>query len=124
MELDTRYVNLVIKDGILIGTYKKGLDINLEVAKEIVRIRILFTEGKKMPAMIKSEGIISMTKPARQFLASDEAITGLSASAIIVNSGFSRFLGNFFVQVNKTKLPVKIFSDVGRAEKWLHQFLV
>ena len=124
MELDTPFVHISIKDKILVGTYKKNLRINLEIAKEIVRARLSFTGGKKMPSMIISQGVISMDKPAREYLASDEAIVGLAASAIVVNSPFSSFLGSFFLAVNKTKMPVKIFADIPSAEKWLQQFII
>ncbi len=124
MELDTPYVHLRIKDNILVGTYKKNLRIDLEIAKSIVSTRLSFTGGKKMPSLILSQGVISINKPAREYLASDDAIEGLLASAIIVNSPFSSYLGNFFLAVNKTKLPVKIFSTIPRAERWLQQFLI
>lgn len=124
MELDTPYVHLRIKDNILVGTYKKNLRIDLEIAKSIVNTRLSFTGGKKMPSLILSQGVVSINKPAREYLASDDAIEGLLASAIIVNSPFSSYLGNFFLAVNKTKLPVKIFSTIPRAERWLQQFLI
>ncbi len=124
MDNDAAYIHFAITDGILICTYKKGLRINLEVAKKIVTERIAFTKGKKVPALILSQGVISMEKPAREYFASTEGIEGLAASAIVVNSAFSSALGNFFLIVNKTKLPVKIFANVRRAEKWLQQYIV
>ena len=123
MELDTPFVHISITDKILVGTYKKNLRINLEIAKEIVHARLSFTAGKKMPSMIISQGVVSIDKPAREYLVSDEAIEGLAASAIIINSTFSSFLGNFFLTVYKTKMPVKIFADIASAEKWLQQFI-
>lgn len=123
MELDTPYVHLRIKDKILVGTYKKNIRINLEIAKEIVRARLSFTGNRNMPSLIISQGIVTIDKPAREYLSSDEATVGLVASAILVNSKFSSFLGNFFLTVNKTKMPVKIFSDISIAEKWLQQFI-
>ena len=124
MEYETPYVNLRIKDHILIGTYKKNLHIDLAVARDIVSSRLSFTGGEKMPSLIISQGVVSMDKPAREYLASDEAIVGLLASAIVVSSPFSSFLGNFFLFVNKTKMPVKIFTSVSSAEKWLQQFIL
>ena len=124
MKLKTAFANFVIQDEILIVTYKTGIQINQKIAGEIVSDRLSFTHHKKMPAMIISEGVVSIDKPARKYLASSEATEGLAATAIIVNSPFSRFLGNFFLEVNKTKMPVKIFSNIPRAKKWLHQFNV
>lgn len=123
MELDTPYVHLRIKDKILVGTYKKNIRINLEIAKEIVRARLSFTGNRNIPSLIISQGIVTIDKPAREYLSSDEATVGLVASAILVNSKFSSFLGNFFLTVNKPKMPVKIFSEISKAEKWLQQFV-
>ncbi len=124
MEFNTNFVHLLIKDKILVVTYKTGLHITREIAQKIVSDRLSFTEGKKMAAMIKSHGVISMDKPAREYLASEEGTEGLSATAIIVDSAFSRSLGNFFLIVNKTKMPVKIFSNIPQAKKWLQQYIV
>jgi hypothetical protein len=124
MELDTRYVHLLLKDDILIGTYKKGLHINLEIAQEIVRTRISFMEGKKIPAMIITKGIIGISKPARDYLSSKEGTEGLVASAIIAGASFNNLMGNFFLKVHKTAMPVRIFSDKLHAEKWLKKFIV
>ncbi len=118
------FADLVIQDEILIVVYKTGIEINKKIAEEIVSSRLLFTHHKKMPAIIISQGVVSIDKPAREYLASPEATEGLAATAIIVNSPFSRFLGNFFIEVNKTKMPVKIFSNLPQAKNWLHQFIV
>ena len=125
MEFDSPFMHLLVRDKILVGTYKQNLRISLEVAKAIVQARISFTGAEEMPALIDSKGVISIDKPAREYLASDEGTKGLSASAIVVNSTFSTFLGNFFLTVNRPrKMPVKIFTDVAAAEKWLKQFIL
>jgi hypothetical protein len=123
MEYDTPFVHLRIKDKILIVSYRKDLIINLDVAQKIVLQRQSFTRGQKMAALIFSQGVTSIDKPARDYLASSKGTEGLSAVAIIVNSPFSRFLGNFFLMVNKTTIPVKLFSNSLSAEKWLQQFV-
>ncbi|GAC1387155.1 MAG: hypothetical protein NVSMB45_16850 [Ginsengibacter sp.] len=123
-KLATASVDLKINEGILIGTYKKGLRINLIMAKEIVQNRLIFTKNKTLPALIYNQGVISMDREAREYLSSAEGIRGLKAAAIILDSPFGSFLGNFFLSVNKTKLPVKIFSSSNRAVKWLKQYMV
>jgi len=123
MELDSPYINLRIKDHILVGTYKTDLRINLEAAKEIVRTRISFTGDKKMPSLIIIRGVVSIDKPAREYLSSAEATRGLAAAAMIVHSAFSSSLGNFFLAVHKTNIPVKLFSDTAKAELWLQQYI-
>ena len=121
--METAYVHLRIKDSILIGTYKKDVRITFDIAKEIVRTRISFTRGTQMPALILSEGVISIDKAARDYLVSPEATHGLSAAAIITQSAFSSFLGNLFLQLTAGNIPVKIFRKRTRAKKWLQQFV-
>ncbi|MCW3090010.1 MAG: hypothetical protein JWP81_1079 [Ferruginibacter sp.] len=123
MELDTPYIHLRIQDNILVGTYKKNVSINLAIARQIVLDRLSFTEGKMYPSLIMSEGIISMDKPAREYLSSEQGTAGLVAAAIIANSPFSWMLGNFFMKVNKTSMPVKIFTKIPRAIGWLKTFI-
>jgi hypothetical protein len=121
--LDTAYVHLTLRNGILIGTYKKDLQIDLPIAREIVRSRIDFTRGKTYPALIYNKGIISIDKASRDFFASEEGILGLKAAAIVLDSPFSTFLGNFFLLVNKTSIPVKIFSNDRQGFNWLEKFV-
>ncbi len=119
---DTPYVRLEIKDNILYGTYKKGLKINLDIAKSIVATRLEFTQGKDMLAVIYNQGVISMDKAARDFLASADGTRGLRAAAMMLDSAFSSFLGNFYLSVNKPPMPVRIFTNTDAAVKWLRRY--
>jgi hypothetical protein len=123
MEPVTPYLQLYIKDGILVGHYRQKVHIDLARARDIVRSRLAFAKGKTYPTMIIGHGIISMDKPAREYLSSAAATKGLSATAIVVNSEFHRIVGNFFISVNRTAMPVRIFKDTVRAEKWLQKFI-
>jgi len=123
MEQDTPYVHLQVKDNILIGTYKPKTHIDLWIAREIVQTRLAFTQGKKYASIIIGHGIVSMDKPAREYLSSPEATEGIIATAIVVSSKFHRIIGNFFISVNRTPMPVRIFKEVIHAEKWLGKFI-
>jgi hypothetical protein len=123
MEYNSPYIQLRMENQILQVSYVKNLQINLPIALDIVKTRRSFTNGRLIPVMIFSKGLVSIDKPAREFLASPEGVDGLSAAAIIVQSPFASFLGNFFLTVNKTGIPVKIFSNQIRAEKWLRKFI-
>lgn len=123
MELDTHYIHLAIENKILIGTYKNLVKIDLDAARHIVQERIRFAANRKMPAMIISGRLVSMDKPARDYLASAQGTEGLLACAIIVTSPFARLLGIYFMSVNKPPIPVKIFRDTSKAEQWLQQYI-
>jgi hypothetical protein len=118
--LQNQYVDLELKDGILFLTYKKK--ITLEIAKEVVKLRKLFSEGGIYPMLISGTNVAFFEKEARDFLSSAEGVEGVSAGAIIGNSVFHIYLGNFFIKVSKPSIPAKLFTDREKALKWLEGF--
>ncbi len=120
--LDTPYVTFDIQESILRATYKKGIKITLPIAKEVVEARLKLTIDKNYLAIVYNQGVVSMDKPARDFLASPDGTKGLKAVAMMLDSAFSSFLGNFYLSVNKPPMPVRIFTNTGAAIKWLHKF--
>ena len=121
-EFDTPYVHFEIKNNILFATYKKGLEINLVIAKEIVQSRLKFMQGEKLPVIVFDGGVVSMSKDARDFFGSAEGNEGLLAGAIIQNTPVSAAINNFFLFVSKPNIPAKIFINVDAALKWLSKF--
>ncbi len=121
--LHSTYVDFVLEDNLLTATFKKGLRIDLETAKEIVATRLKFTDAKIIPVLILNEGVISMDKAARDYLASEDGTKGVKAAAIVLRSTFGSMLGNFFLKVNTPEMPVKIFYDTTKAIHWLNKFI-
>lgn len=122
-ELDTPYVHYEIKDKLLVATFKKGLKIDLEIAKEIVKDRLSFTEGKMTVALVYNQGVVSMNKKARDFFSSPDGNKNLKAGAIIIDSSFTAVLGNFLLSVNKPNIPARLFTDTEKATQWLEKFI-
>jgi len=116
---ENEHIKIEIIDGIMHGTYKKGFQITLKDAQNIVRERTKLLEGKDLPAIIYDGGVISMEKAARDYLSSDEGIQGLKSVAIIENSFFSKMLINFFLKLTNPKIKVKAFNEKEEALKWL-----
>lgn len=124
MKPNSESVHLLVRDKILEVSFKPGLHINRKIAEKIVRDRLFFTHGKPMPAIIISQGLISVDRQAREYLSSEHGTIGLLGTAIIVDSTFSTFIGNFFISVNETNMPARIFSSIPQAKKWLQQFIL
>lgn len=65
-----------------------------------------------------------MKKEARDYYALGGSREGMeSAVALIVKSPLSRAIGNFFLGLNKTPLPTKLFTSENHAITWLKTFL-
>jgi hypothetical protein len=120
--LDTPFVEYILTDDLLIGTYKKSRKITLEMAKEIVRVRRDFTGPDPVRALVYNQGVVTIDKKARDYLTSDEGASGFTAVAIILGNPFSTFFVNFFVSVTKVKMPVRTFYKKDAALKWLEKF--
>jgi hypothetical protein len=120
--LDTPYVHFELQDDLLICTYKRGLKLNLDMAKEIVKTRLEFINYKPTLVLVYNQGVVSMDKKARDYLSSDEGLRGCIAGAIVLDSPFGTFLGNFYLSVTKPKMPARIFSKTEAALKWLQKF--
>jgi hypothetical protein len=119
---ETRFAIAEIKNGMLFITYKKGISITLEDAKEMIKNRLLFTQNVSYPMLVQDEGISFIAKEARDFM-SKEGTEGVIAGAFVLKSVYSTFLINFYLSVTRPKVPNRMFTDPTKALEWLEQFL-
>lgn len=110
-----------IQNEILIVRYP-ARKIDLRTAMNIVTLRKEYARGRDYPVMADTRKIKSATREAREYLSSAEALEGLTAGAILSDSSFSAFIANFFLKVNRPKMPTRLFTVEENAMKWLEQF--
>jgi hypothetical protein len=122
-KLNTPYAFFEIRKGIFYLSYKQGLVISLEIAREIVRMRLQFAENTAFPILITDLGIVGMEKNARDWFSSEEGTCQITACALVLNTVYSRVLGNFFIKLTRPLIPVKIFNDHAKAQEWLRPFV-
>ena len=82
---------------------------------------------------VQNRGILSLvdirklrknpSKEVRDYFVSEEVTQWHLAVAIYVNSGFTRALGNFYLQLKAPKYPTVLFSNEQKAQAWLSSFL-
>ena len=121
-QLDTPYVYLELEDDLLIGYYKKDKKIDLAAAKQIVRDRLALSGEHPVLALAINLGVRNITKEARDYLASEEAVKSVIAGAIITGSPVGSFIGNWYLSMSKPLVPLRIFTKKEAAIKWLQQF--
>jgi hypothetical protein len=122
-KFDTSYVYFEIKNNILFATYKKGLRIDLDMAKKIVKQRLDFMQGREMPVIVFDDGVISISKEARDYLGSSQGNKNLKAGAIIKSTPVAKAIASFFLFVTKPSIPARAFTDVDAALDWLSKFI-
>lgn len=125
-ELNSDIVDLEYAEKVVIARYKEGLSVDLEVAKRLIELRKEVSDNEECLLYIDARNLVSITKEARKYVASDEGQENLKATAILTDSSFLRILSNFLIRIDlkkeSSRLPIKMFKSESEALNWLKQF--
>lgn len=103
----------------VLGTVMMDLDCALENVQAVKQLG----NGKRVPVFVDMTKSMGATKEARAYFADAEVAKIQCACAMLVDTLLSQLIGNFFLGLNKTKFPVKLFSTEKEAKDWLKKFL-
>lgn len=112
---------LLIKNGIMFCEYKEDI-INISKAKNIIKDRLSYADGKTYPAVIKSINKIEIDKSARTFFKSEESSKGLKAIAMMSTNSYSLIMMNFMIRLYRPSIPIKMFTDEQKAINWVSEY--
>jgi hypothetical protein len=113
MEIDgfeNEFARFWIDGTILFFIYKDNVSINLEAAECIVADRIQFQNDMAYPIFCDARGIVSMDKPARDYLAQSGSLL-IKAVGLLVNEQVSVMVSYFYLKINKPSVPTRLFTD-------------
>ena len=119
--LETPYASFWMEGDLLCCKYANDIHLSLDIAKTLVESRIFFSKGNSYALLIDMRGIKSTTREARRYLATVGA-TLVKAGALNTGSPMNRTLGNIFLKIDKPEVPLKLFTDEGKARQWLVPF--
>ena len=122
IDFDKFHLTLV-ENGIIENYVKPGVLIEAADAWEIKRQNLILSDQKEYCVLVVSGHLSSVSKEAREVVASREFIGKTLAKALLVDSLGHRIVGNFYLSVNKPKIKTKTFSDRTEALKWLRNQL-
>lgn len=125
MKRETEYVKIELINGIIEAAYKP-IYINVEAAQSVLETRGEFTVSQSYPMLLDGVGLLGINKDARDLFSEPIGTLGLTATAIVVKSRLDTFLANFFIKVNvhKSPIPLKLFTDKKEALDWLEQYKI
>lgn len=107
-------------DDIISATYIPKLEINLEIAKELVQNRILFSENKPHYILIDFTNVKSVTKEARDYMNDPKGgLSGIVGGAFLSNNVVATLFVNLYLKVNQPTIPAKFFTNKIDALNWL-----
>jgi len=112
------------EDGVLYQDYPPGTEINIEDSLgELSIYRSTYCKEVKRPIIVDLSNIKRVSKESRDMYSSEEMGDTISAAALIVSNPVSRILGNFYMGISKTRMPVRMFASSSDAKDWLMDFL-
>jgi hypothetical protein len=118
MEIPEAFIRMR-SDDIVHVYYKENVTLDVELQD---RMELMFQEitGNIKTGFIfqSGEGVI-LTDEARENAIKLEKNSPVKASAVIISNLASRIIANFFIKMNKPKIPHKLFGTVEEAAKWL-----
>ena len=110
--------------GILVQTYKENTDLTFEDAQADFESYSKLCEECKLPVLIDMENVKSVEREARAFYSSEQATKYITAAALLITNPVNRIIGNFYMGLNKTAFPFRLFTEKEKAIQWLKNFLL
>ena len=119
--IDTRTERLWLHpERYVIAEVRPGLIADLDDAVVNVAAVATLAAGVPLPLLLDMRAhATSATRECREYYAGAEAQRVNLAVAMLVRSHVSRVVGNFFLGLNKTRFPFRMFSDLDEAVAWL-----
>lgn len=110
-------------DGVVRGEARAGLTMVLDDAVENVAAVARLAQGARVPLLLDLRAYASSaSREAREYYAGPENAKVNIAVGILIRSSVGRLIGNFFIGLNRTLFPTRLFSSPEEALAWLRQF--
>lgn len=107
-------------EGILFFEYTPALEMNVDIAKRLVKDRLNYTNGESRFCLIDITNLKSVTKEAREYMSDPKGgLIGISGGAFISSSVLTTVIVNLFFKINRPEIPSRFFTDRTDALSWL-----
>lgn len=118
-----RTARIWIDDDVIRCDCLPGVDVTMADAEDALASIWEVAGQRRLPVLVDMRSLKSIGREARAHLAGPEAARRNLAVAILVDSPLSRAIGNFFIGLNKTLVPSRLFTAEPEALLWLRGFL-
>jgi hypothetical protein len=106
----------------IFGIYSPKLEIDINIARELVANRLDYTQGSPVYTMIDFTNIKSVTKEARDYMNNPEGgLKALLGGAFLSNNVVATLFINLYLKVNNPTIPAKLFTNKADAVNWLNK---
>ncbi len=119
-----KYITIWVEDDedILVSTYLPGLEVDLEIAKDLVKCRLDYSKGVPRYTLIDFTNIKGAGKEVRDYMNSPEGgLKGILGGAFLSNNVVSNVFINLYLKIAKPVIPAKFFTKKTDAISWLKE---
>lgn len=104
--------------------YNQNLVIDVNVANEIVKSRLEYTDNNPHYMLIDFTNVKSVTKEARDYMNDVKGgLKGIKGGAFLSNNVVGNLFINLYLNINKPSVPAKFFRDKNEALEWLRKII-
>jgi hypothetical protein len=107
------------EDGVVRQQCLPGARITGDEARRILEHTRDMLGDARRPLLVLASGTGAIEREARQILSGELAAELHEAVAILVDSALVSAIASFFVGLNRSPVPVKLFRDEAAALRWL-----
>lgn len=112
---------LLSENGILEVKLKADFYFTLKEAKEITANIISITNNVPHKVMVVAGSLSLSDDSARSYSTTKESSDPIIALAIVTCSLPQTIIANFIMKFQEPRIPIKVFSKINEAKKWLNQ---
>jgi hypothetical protein len=107
-------------DDIILWNYEPRLEMDLTIAKKLVKYRLEYTQNKNVYTLIDFTHVKSVTKEARDYMSDPEGgLRGVLGGAFLSNNVVAILFINLYLKVSNPIVPAKFFTRKEEALNWL-----
>jgi hypothetical protein len=111
-----------LEDDIIFFKYAPLIEIDINMARELVNKRLEYTDGKSVYTLIDFTNVKSVTKEARDYMNSpDGGLKGILGGAFLSNSVVATLFVNLYLKVSNPSIPARFFTNREDAVTWLRK---
>jgi len=109
-------------NGVMHQVYHSGIELDMDdTRKEMEIYNREYCTGGPRPILVDLTRIRSVSKESRSIYASQDTARIFSRATLLVGNPVSRIMGNFYLGINKSAMPVRMFTDPDEAMGWLEK---
>ncbi len=117
------YLTLEYKKPIVYLNFNKSVLIDKKMLVEMLEVRNKLVCHEKHLLLTTYNAVVDFTKEARELAAASEFAQTSIAHAVVIKRLGQRLVTSNYKQIEKPHYPLEIFSERGKALKWLSGFI-